>query len=462
MTRPMNDPSRHAASFRDSAGFMFRLDGLNYRQVNQSYASQYQQFIESGLYQTLIEKKLLIPHEEISKNLSGVEECFKTLLPQQLPFISYPYEWCYDQLKDAALLTLRVLTTAIDHGMILKDATPFNVQFLAGKPVFIDTLSFEKYDAAKPWIAYHQFCESFLFPLVLGHYLKTGFQKFLMVWPDGIPASVTAGMLPWRSRFNLGVWLNVFLQIRIRNRSNPESSQTVNFSREKLLRLVGHLQTTILSLQMHANSHSGWSRYYEETILSQQYLLSKEKIFSGFLDGINPISALDLGCNDGYFSKVMSQKIPAIIASDFDESCVNRLYLAIKKERVNNILPICIDFTNPSPAIGLGNKERVSFLQRSNSEIVIVLALIHHLVLTKNIPLPMLAEQLAQLTTKFLIVEFVPLQDEKVKQLILHKTSFHQPYDESSFEEHFGRYFAVERKELISGSERTLYRMRKK
>ena len=123
MTLRMNDAHRHAASFRDSAGFMFKYQGLYYRQVDPSYASNYQTLIDSGLYRSLTEKKLLIPHQELVEHLSGVGECYKTLLPEQLPFISYPYEWCYDQLKDAALLTLQILTIAIEHGMILKDAT---------------------------------------------------------------------------------------------------------------------------------------------------------------------------------------------------------------------------------------------------------------------------------------------------------------------------------------------------
>jgi 2-polyprenyl-3-methyl-5-hydroxy-6-metoxy-1,4-benzoquinol methylase len=462
MTLPANDSYRHPASFRDSAGFMFRHEGLYYRQVNESYASNYQLFIDSGLYRTLIGKKLLIAHEEISENLSGIEGWHKTLLPEQLTFTSFPYEWGYDQFKDAALLTLQVLTIAIDHGMILKDATSFNIQFLNGKPIFIDTLSFEQYDPAKPWIAYRQFCESFLFPLFLGHYLKTGFQKFLLVWPEGIPAQITASMLPWRSRFNLGVWLNVLLQNSVGARATPARSQNVNFSKEKLLRLSDHLRATIARLQMHEGTLSHWNNYYEETILSREYLVSKEKIFSRLIEDIRPVSALDLGCNDGYFSKVMARKIPFVIATDFDASCINRLYLALKKEGVYNILPLCIDITNPSPAIGFANEERSSFLERNQSDIVVALALVHHLVLTNNIPLSLLASHFAKLARKYLIIEFVPLEDEKSKQLLLYKTSFHQPYDEAAFEEYFGQYFVVEEKVLISGSQRILYRMKKK
>ena len=213
---------------------------------------------------------------------------------------------------------------------------------------------------------------------------------------------------------------------------------------------------------MHPAAVSGWGNYYDETILSQEYLQSKEKIFSVFLNDVGPVPALDLGCNDGYFSKIMARKMPIVIASDFDESCINRLYLAGKRDKLNNILPLYIDITNPSPAIGFRNEERSSFLQRFHSELVVALALIHHLVLRNNIPFLLLAQQFATLTGKFLIVEFVPLADEKARQLIVNKTSFHQPYDMMAFEENFGRYFTIEHKEMISGTQRALYCMRKK
>ena len=161
----MTNVARHPASFKDPAGFIFEANGKIYRQVNKVYGQQYQHLMESGLYNQLISSNQLITHSSINENLTGDEEWLLTLLPEQLSFVSYPYEWCFDQLKDAALLTLFILRTSLDKGMILKDATPFNVQFQKGKPLFIDTLSFDLYDETKPWVAYRQFCETFLFPL---------------------------------------------------------------------------------------------------------------------------------------------------------------------------------------------------------------------------------------------------------------------------------------------------------
>ena len=141
---------QHPSSFRDPSGFIFEANGRLYRQVNRVYAEHYRLLMESGLYQALSNGKWLLPHVETNQNLTGSADFYTTILPQYIPFVSYPYEWCFEQLQDAALLTLQVTTMAMEHGMILKDATPYNVQFLAGNPVFIDTLSFEKYDNAKP------------------------------------------------------------------------------------------------------------------------------------------------------------------------------------------------------------------------------------------------------------------------------------------------------------------------
>src|SRR6187549_553517 len=173
----MADHTRHPASYKDPSGFIFQASGKFYRQVNKIYAIHYDLLTRSGLSSFLQEKKLLLTHEEVTENILHSDDWYLTLLPEQVPFTSYPYEWCFEQLKDAALLTIKLVKSSLDYGMIIKDATPYNIQFIEGRPTFIDTLSFEKYDANKAWVAYRQFCNMFLFPLYLEHYLKTDVQK---------------------------------------------------------------------------------------------------------------------------------------------------------------------------------------------------------------------------------------------------------------------------------------------
>ena len=457
----MPDFLQHSASFKDPSGFIFRLNNKFYRQVNKSYADDYDLLMSSGLYKILTEKKLMVSHEEVNENFTQSNDWYKTLLPEQLPFISYPYEWSFDELKDAALLTLRVMKIAVKHEMILKDATSFNIQFFEGKPIFIDTLSFEKYDASKPWIAYRQFCECFLFPLLIEHYRQIDVQKLLSVYLEGIPAQTTAKLLPRKTKFKLNIWLHVFLQNSVSTNNKP-SSRKISFSKEKLLRLLDSLESTIKPLRIKTSVLTTWNNYYDETILSKNYLDAKEKIFRDFVSDINTGRVMDVGCNDGYFSKILAEKNPGVIAVDFDSQCINRLYVEAKSKGEKNILTFCIDLTNPSPAVGFNHNERQSFADRAKSEMVTALALIHHLVLSKNIPLSDVAKMLSDLTKKYLVIEFVPLSDEKSQQLIANKTNYHTPYDPQAFEKYFSQFFEIERQQVIPTTDRILYRMKKK
>lgn len=460
----MPEPVRHPSSYRDPSGFIFQVEGIYYRQINQSYAADYSLLMNSGLYDTLVKKGLLIAHQELPDHPSisaNADQRYKTLLPEQLSAISYAYEWSFEQLRDAALHTLDVLDQAIRHGLILKDATPFNIQFREGKPVFIDTLSFEKYDPTVPWIAYRQFCECFLFPLYLEHYCGMEQRKIQTAYPDGISAGLTARLLPWRTRLNFGALLHVHLQSSIRV-ANGKQKKAV-FSRQKLLNILQHLESIIRGLHTSAVTHSTWNDYYQKTILSQDYLHEKEKLFRHFLDGIAFRTALDLGANDGYFTLILSErKNASILAIDADTVCIGRLYSIIREKNIQNVLPLCIELLHPSSAIGFLNKERASFHDRVHPELVIALAVIHHLVLSGNIPIPDLANFMAEVTASYLIIEFVPIEDDKVRELVRNKSRYHEPYNASFFEQCFLEYFFIEEKNKIIGTERILYLMRKK
>jgi len=495
----MPDQSAHPASYRDPAGYVFRSGSLYYRQVNASYAEDYEQLMRSGLYAALTQQGLLIPHTEIAENLTGAPEWYKTLLPRQVPFISYPSQWSPAQLKDAALLTLKVLRIAMDHGMILKDATPLNIQFIDGEAVFIDTLSFERYNTAVPWVAYRQFCECMLFPLYLQHYLSTGTHWIMSAWPGGIPAAVTARLLPLKSRLRLGVWLHVLLQSRIQRihsspgeggrpettpataqARKPENAQAAGrppqsgkpsgparqpgFSKEKLGRLIGNLERIVGQLKTDDGRLSVWNNYYESTISSPSYLASKELLFREFIAGLTFGSALDLGANDGYFSRILAAGVTGkqgrVLAVDGDWQCINRLYET--RTKLTSILPLYIDIANPTPATGFQNREQSSFLEQASSDLVAALALLHHLVFGRNIPLPKIAALLSELTRTYLVIEFIPLEDGKVRELIQDREHIHLPYNAAVFEAEWAHYFTIGKQATIAGTQRILYLMKKK
>ncbi|MBL7698063.1 MAG: hypothetical protein JNK79_07885 [Chitinophagaceae bacterium] len=456
----MPDPIIHPASFRDPSGFVFQWNGKIYRQVNKIYAEDYDLLMNSGLYKHLTEKKLLIEHSETDEIIADPTNRYKTLLPLQLHHISYPYEWCFDQLKDAALLTISILKEAVDHGMIIKDATPYNIQFYKCVPVFIDTLSFEKYDADNAWVAYRQFCNMFLFPLYLEHYLRTDIQKTLVVYPDGIPVDITSKLLPLRSRTSLGVWLHVYLQNTV-SRSTDGRKDGGKFNRRKLMNLVDHLERTIANIKSRYRL-SEWNNYYGETISSKEYLGEKEKIFREMMTAAGSGGpALDLGANDGYFSKILAANGYDVVAIDNDSQSIQKLYNETKATQSCNITPLVIDIANPSPATGFNNRERPGFHERFGPNLVIALALVHHLVIGRNVSLRVLASWFGDISEK-LIIEFVPKQDEKVQLMLASRKDVFDDYTAEHFEEHFLRYFTIKRREPIPGSQRVIYLMEKR
>lgn len=453
----MADHTRHPASYKDPSGFIFQASGKYYRQVNKIYAGQYDLLTRSGLSSFLQEKKLLLPHVEVTENILHSDDWYLTLLPEQISFISYPYEWCFEQLKDAALLTLEIVKFSIDKGMILKDATPYNVQFLNGKPVFIDTLSFEKYDPSLPWIAYRQFCESFLFPLLLSHYHKTSIQSYLNSYPNGVPVNITAKLLPWKSRLNPGVWLHVFLQ----NKLSKKTKSTVpanSFSKNKLLNLISHLEGIIRDLSNIDKTE--WSNYYSDSISSHEYLDKKQAIISNLLQKLNGSKLLDLGANEGFFSRLAAAKNFNVTATDKDDQCINNLYKICKKENITNILPLCLDLMNPSPASGFANKERASFEERTHVDAVMALALVHHLAIGYNLPFDKIAEYLSEFSNQ-LIIEFVPKDDEKVQLLLQNKKDIYKEYTLDQFENSFRQKFTITEKVGVPDSGRIIYMMKK-
>ena len=453
----MRMPVQHPASYKDPSGFVFFADGKYYRQVNNAYAKHYDHLISSGLYEILTNNNFLLKHTEIETDLNGNENLYKILLPEQLTTISYPYEWCFDQLKDAALLTLDIVKISAEKGMILKDATPFNIQYRNGKPVFIDTLSFEQYDETQPWIAYRQFCETFLFPLLISHYQKTGVDPWLYGYPDGIPVHVAAKFLPFKSHFNLSVWMHVFLQNRISGKSKL-SGNSSSFTKNKLLLLINNLKSLINKLNN--DRKTTWNDYYTSAIISGDYLSSKEEIVKALLNEATGDKLLDIGANNGQFSFLAAANKFDVIAVDNDEGCIKMLYRKVKENGYGNLLPLCVNITNPTPPSGFAGKERSSFRERVQPDVVLALALVHHLALTNNIPLPMLAAYFAELSPQ-LIIEFVPKDDEKAKLLLKNKKDIFPDYTMTDFEKYFNVKFSIEKKEHLAGTNRFIYFMKR-
>lgn len=456
----MSNYAIHPSSFRDPSGFIFLKDGVLYRQVNKNFKDDFDLFVQSGCYEQLVQKKWLLPHHVVNENLAGGDDWYLTLQPEPVHFISYPYEWPFDMLKDAALLTLSILKESIRHGLILKDATPYNIQWHDYQLIFIDSLSFEKYNEADPWVAYRQFCECFLSPLLLMHYNKQPMQQLSLAWPEGIPLAVTKSLLPFRSKLSLHTYLHIHLHARIAANNKPPGEKKGVFSRKKMLNLVASLELLIQKLTL-SPQQSTWSAYYDEAGQRPDYLQSKKEIIGQWLSAEKEMTtAADLGANDGAFSRLLAKNNIRTIAADFDPFCINTLYNSLKKETIINIQPVIIDLANPSPAIGVNNEEHSSFTSRLKVDLIIALALIHHLAIGKNIPFDKIAALFAGCCQK-LIIEFVPKTDEKIQLMLTERKDVFNYYSQASFENYFSQHFRIKQKQEIATSGRTLYLMEK-
>ncbi len=449
-------------SYRDPAGFVFRGNGGEIlRQINHSYRTVYQQLIDSGLYQKLVDKCLLIPHK-LSSHLPLNEKGWLIIEPEEIPFISYPYEWCFSQLKDAALLTLQIQQEALACGMTLKDASAYNVQFLHGKPVFIDTLSFDVYEEGKPWTPYKQFCEHFLAPLALMAHSDVRLNSLLLSNLEGIPLDLGSKLLPWTTYFQFGILLHVHLHAKAQrkyadNTGVAGKTQTRKMPKNALLQLVQSLESAVKSLTWQPHK-TLWADYYQHTNYQDEAMRQKEAAVAKLLSLVKPKIVWDVGANTGRFSEIAAEAGAHVIAMDFDIGATEIHYLEIKARKQANILPLVIDVTQPSPAIGWRNQERDGLFHRPKSDTILALALVHHLAIGKNIPFVQISAHMAELSAT-LIIEFVPKKDSQVQRLLAAREDIFPEYSEEGFEAAFSKHFVIRQKLRLEKTERTLYWM---
>jgi ribosomal protein L11 methylase PrmA len=450
-----------AASFRDPSGFVYREDGLLYRQVNASYQPDYEQLNSSGLYRALVDKGWLIPHVEVEPSPGA----WRTLRPEAVPYISYPYEWSFSQLKDAALLTLDIQQLALAHGMVLKDASAYNVQFNGSRPVFIDTLSFERHHEGAPWVAYRQFCQHFLAPLSLASHVDLRLRRLQEVFIDGVPLDLASRQLPRRTWTRPGLVAHIHLHARSQQRYQAagRDQQVIELrpmSKQLLVALVDGLRRTVNGCRM-SQTNSEWGDYYDETNYTDDAMSAKEALVAQMVDAVAPRGGIvhDLGANTGRFSRIVAASGRYVVAHDIDELAVERHYLHNRSNRVAGVLPLLLDLTNPSPSLGWASIERASAVERISGGTVVALALVHHLAISNNVPLPQLAAFFRRVAPQ-LVIEFVPKEDSQVRRLLATRRDIFDDYTPEGFESAFGAVFRIERREPVTGSTRVLYAMR--
>lgn len=456
----MTSPQPLSSSFRDPNGFVFEEGGALYRKVRVSYSENFKHLTQSGLYITLVGKGLLVPHEDSDIEVDRTGSTYKILKPARVPFISYPYEWSFSQLKSAAITTLHIQKLALEHDMTLKDASAYNIQFFGIRPSLIDTLSFEIYEEGIPWVAYRQFCQHFLAPLALMAYVDLRLSRLTQSHIDGIPLDLACKLLPKRAMLNGNLLMHLFLHARMQNKFAGENAggQARKLPKGAMLGLIDSLESAINSIQL-PKSQSTWSDYYECNSYSLETEQKKLNTVREMLVKTSPKTVFDFGANCGRYSRVAAEIGAMTVSLDMDPLCVQKNYLDARKHEDNRILPLVIDLTAPTPSIGWSNNERASLIERGPCDTGLALALVHHLAIANNVPFQRIAEFFS-LLCNHLIIEFVPKTDVQVKRLLASRKDVFNTYTEENFEREFEAFFEIVERTPLEEGGRVLYLMR--
>jgi ribosomal protein L11 methylase PrmA len=458
-------PEKISGSFRDPSGFMFKHEGKLYRQVNQKYSKEYDLLMGSGLYEQLSKSRTLVAHKEVDLQLAPIPEtAYRVIEPEVVDFISYPYEWCFNQLQDAAVLTLAIARRALEFGMSLKDASAYNIQFYQGKPIFIDTLSFERYEEGTPWVAYKQFCQHFLAPLALMAKKDIRLAQMMRLHIDGIPLDLASELLPASTRLNFGLATHIHVHAKSQQRyADKEVSQEQvksRMSKDSMYGILDSLLSTVRGLKVET-IQTEWTDYYQDNNYIQDSFEAKRQLVRSFIEKVQPNKVWDLGGNTGEFSRTASEMNIPTVCFDIDPGAVQQNYDLVKKNKEKFMLPLVMDLTNPSPDLGWHNAERESMQARGPVDLVMALALIHHLAISNNVPLVDVADYFADLG-EYLIIEFVPKSDSQVKRLLASRLDIFPDYTLEGFRQAFEHHYLLIDETPIDACERTVFLMKRK
>jgi hypothetical protein len=462
--------TRDRGSFRDPSGFVFFHDGTAYRQVNASCADAFSGLMHSGLYDELVKAGLLVGHEEVALRLPEAPPAHAVLRPEQIPFISYPYEWCFSQLKAAAVLTLDIQRRALARGLVLRDASAYNVQFTGSRPVFIDTLSFGRYVEGKPWAAYRQFCQHFLGPLAMMAMVEPSLGELARTHIDGVPLPLANSVLPLHSRFKPGLLLHLHLHGRSEAKTNgapvagPRPQRVTGIRKTAVLGLIDSLERTVRTLSWKP-SKTLWSTYSSHLNYSDTAQERKRVLVAQMLAAVQSRSGLasvwDLGGNTGSYSRLAAETGARVVSFDSDQAVIEYQFTTMKGKERARILPLVQNLANPSPSVGWNHAERRSLTERGPADLAMALAVVHHLAIGGNVPLTSIAEFLRGICRN-LIIEFVSKEDSQVRRMLEHRDDVFDDYSQPSFEQSFAPFFTIVQSAPIDGTARTLYLMERR
>jgi hypothetical protein len=454
-------------SFRDPDSRIFTASGRVLRLLSERGLADWRALTASGLLDELPVIGTREVEADVPEALHGGVAA--VLEHDVIPFVSYPYEWTFAMLRDAALLQLQLLRRGIEKGLILKDSTPYNVQFRGAEPVFIDVGSFEQLREGEPWAGYRQFCMLFLYPLLLQAWKDVPFQPWLRGSLEGISPHDARALLSARDLLRRGAMSHVVLHNRLESRHEDEDAdmkrelRKAGFKKELILANIRGLERLIARLRWEPD-RSTWSEYGPHTTYTADDAERKARFVADAVAEERPNLVWDIGANEGRHSRIAAEHAEYVVAMDADSLVVDRLYRALRDEGESRILPLTVNIVDPPPALGWRGLERRPLLDRGRPDLTLALALIHHVSIAGNVPVAEFLDWLHG-ATRSLVIEFVSPEDPMARRLLARKRPGNHPdYRADWFEQCLNERFDVVRSEPLSreGTARTLYLARPK
>jgi SAM-dependent methyltransferase len=460
------EPRVDRGSFRDPDSRVFYAGGSVHRALSERGLADWEALAASTLFRDKVAEGKLVGTEQLAKPNGlpaelDAERVAAVLRHDRVPVVSYPYEWPFGMLKDAALLELELLLAALDEDLMLKDASPYNVQWRGTQPVFVDVGSFERLREGEPWAGYRQFCTLVLYPLMLQAFRKVPFQPWLRGSLEGIEPAEMRRLLTFRDRFRRGVLTNVVLHAKLEARyADREVKQDLKRAgfRTELIRVNARKLRRLVQRLEWQPGRTAWSTYRTTNPYDEPDAAAKLDFVRETAGARHRRLVWDLGCNDGRFTRVAAMNADYTVAVDADAAVVEALYRELSADGVDTILPLVGNLADPSPGLGWRGEERRPLVDRGRPDLTLALALVHHVALTSNVPIRDFLDWLAGLQTE-LVIEFPTRDDPMVQRLLSRKGAGANPdYDTETFERALNERWRVERRETLPSGTRILYR----
>ena len=458
-------------SFRDPESRVFYEGDEVYRALSEDGLNDFKALEATGL----LDDPRVVQTEQVEDASAGgraaregllVHEPAGVLRHERIPFVSYPYEWTFSMLKDAALVQLDLLLAALGHDLVLKDSTPYNMQFRGARPTFVDVGSFERLRAGEPWIGYRQFCMLYLYPLLLQSAKRVPFQPWLRGSIDGITPSEMRPLMNFRDRFRKGVFTNVILHAKLEDRYSDKPQQVKDevkrvFKKELFVANVRKMRKLVQRLEWDPPK-GVWTAYGERNSYTDDDAQRKDDFVRQVATSRDWNLVWDIGANNGRYSRIAAEGARTVLAVDADQGPMELLYRDLRDERNEQILTLTMNLADPSPGLGWRGLERRALPDRGKPDLVLALALVHHVAISANVPVKEFIDWLASLDTA-LVIEFPTREDPMVKKLLAPKRDgLHPDYELGFFERTLNEAFEVERSERLQSGTRVLYYARPK